>query len=107
VLFGGAGDDTLIGGAGDDSLFGQGGNDRFVFAPGSGDDEISAFSAGAGTDDVIELSGYGAAFDTFAEVQAAASDDGFGNTVIDFGGGDTITLTGVAVADLDASDFVF
>jgi Ca2+-binding RTX toxin-like protein len=106
-LVGGGGSDTLIGGAGDDSLFGQAGDDRFVFSPGAGADEITGFEAGAATDDVIDLSAMGAAFDSFAEALAAASDDGFGNTVIDFGLGDTITLLGVAIADLHQDDFVF
>ena len=46
-----------------------------------------AVVTGAASDDVIALSGFGTAFDTFAEVQAAASDDGSGNTIIDFLGG--------------------
>jgi Ca2+-binding RTX toxin-like protein len=107
MLSGGIGDDTLTGGRGNDTLFGDAGNDLFVFSPGDDADEISGFTAGALTDDVIELNGFGGSFDTFAEVFAAASDDGFGNTVIDFGGGDTITLTGVAVADLHQDDFLF
>jgi Ca2+-binding RTX toxin-like protein len=106
-LFGGGGDDTLDGGNGDDTLNGNAGNDIFIFEIGDDADVINGFKAGAGTDDVIDLSAMGVAFDTFAEVQAAATDDGFGNTVIDFGGGDTITLTGVATADLHQDDFVF
>jgi Ca2+-binding RTX toxin-like protein len=106
-LFGGNGDDTLKGGNGDDTLNGNAGNDSFIFELGDDADVINGLKAGAGTDDVINLSAMGAAFDTFAEVQAAATDDGFGNTVIDFGGGDTITLTGIAVADLHQDDFVF
>ncbi|NOX95792.1 MAG: calcium-binding protein, partial [Alphaproteobacteria bacterium] len=106
-LFGGGGADTLEGGRGDDTLNGNAGNDLFLFKLGDDADEISGFTAGAATDDVISLSGFGAAFDTFAEVFAAASDDGFGNTVIDFGGGDTITLIGVAAASLNGDDFIF
>jgi Ca2+-binding RTX toxin-like protein len=106
-LFGGGGDDTLDGGNGDDTLNGNAGNDIFIFEIGDDADVINSFNAGAGTDDVIDLSLMGALFDSFAEVFAAASDDGFGNTVIDFGGGDTITLTGVAVVDLHQDDFLF
>ena len=42
----------------------------------------------------------------FADVLAAASQVG-ADTVIDLGGGDTITLAGVARADLDPDDFLF
>ena len=106
-MFGGKGADRMTGGTGADTLAGNGGNDRFVFALGDGADVISDFVVGAGSLDFIDLSGMGAAFDTFAEVQSVASDDGFGNTLIDFGGGDTITLTGVAAASLHQDDFVF
>jgi Ca2+-binding RTX toxin-like protein len=106
-IFAGKGSDRIISGSGDDVLAGNGGNDFFIFTPGDDDDVITDFVAGAGTQDVIDLSVMGASFDTFAEVFAAASDDGFGNTVIDFGGGDTITLLGVAVADLHQDDFLF
>lgn len=50
--------------------------------------------------------GFGAAFDGFAEVMAAASDNGV-NTTIVFGGGDIIVLRNVLLADLDADDFTF
>ena len=74
---------------------------------GDDDDIFGDFTAGSGSEDVIELSGFGAAFDEFSEVLAAASNDGSGNTVIDFGGGDSITLLGVSVGELNASDFSF
>ncbi len=97
----------MSGGLGDDTVIGNGGNDVFIFASGDGNDTFETFTEGAGVGDVIQLSGFGAAFDTFAEVMAAATDDGFGNTVIDFGGGDTITLTGITSANLHDDDFVF
>ena len=56
---GGAGNDVLIGGGGHDTLIGGAGADRFVFAPGSGVDDILDFSSVEG--DRIDLSGYGAA----------------------------------------------
>ncbi len=107
LLTGNKGLDTLNGGLGDDTMVGNGGNDTFVFALGDGNDQIDAFTEGPGVRDVIQISGFGAAFDTFAEILAAATDDGNGNTVIDFGGGDSITLIGNLRADLDADDFVF
>ncbi|HYH23173.1 MAG TPA: hypothetical protein VD995_31550 [Azospirillum sp.] len=47
-LHGDGGDDTLSGGGGDDVLFGDAGADRFVFAPGSGNDQLFGFDATAG-----------------------------------------------------------
>jgi Ca2+-binding RTX toxin-like protein len=104
-LRGNDGANRLEGGAGSDTLSGRGGNDVFVFGPGFGADTITDFGgAGAAAGDVIELS-LGGAFDEFAEVQAVASVIG-GNTVINFGGGNTITLTGVTTA-LHQNDFLF
>ncbi len=113
-LFGGDGNDRIIGGAntdrlygeaGNDTLTGGGGNDIFYFTPGGDEDEITDFTAG-GTQDAIDLSAMGGAFNTLSEVLAATNDIG-GNAVIDFGGGDTITLIGVTEAQLTASDFIF
>ncbi len=105
-LKGDAGDDTLNGRFGDDSVSGGAGDDLFEFRQGHGNDVYDDFVAGAGTDDVIELIAFGAAFDTFAEVIAAASDNGT-HTTIDFGGGDSIKLLNVVVADLHEDDFIF
>ena len=105
-LIGDNGANVLEGGAGDDRLSGLAGDDIFRFALGDDNDTITDFSAGAGTDDVINVAGFGAAFDTFAEVMAAASDIA-GDVVIDFGGGDTLTLENTAVAALHQDDFTF
>ncbi|MFC2952879.1 calcium-binding protein [Marinicaulis aureus] len=106
-LRGGNDNDTLDGGAGNDTLRGNSGDDVFVYAPGADDDLIIGFEGGAGAGDVIDLSVYDGIFDDFADVQASASDDGFGNVVIDLGGGDSITLANILAADLDADDFLF
>ncbi|MCB2113840.1 MAG: hypothetical protein KDD85_09885 [Parvularculaceae bacterium] len=103
---GGNGDDLIIGGAGNDTLKGWFGNDTFKFAPGFGADRIEDFVAGAAGGDVIQLHQLGASFDTFAEVMAAASQVG-ADTVIDFGGGNSITLVGVNINNLNAGDFLF
>ncbi|SEN47757.1 type I secretion C-terminal target domain (VC_A0849 subclass) [Loktanella fryxellensis] len=95
-LDGGIGDDTLDGGAGDDVMTGGLGADTFVF--GDGLDRISDFDTGADrltldTDlwdgdlipaDVLFL--YGTRVD--------------GSTVLDFGNGDVLTLTGIIDWDL-------
>lgn len=106
VLLGGAGDDTLDGGALNDIIFGGAGDDVVRFNPGGGVDTLRDFTAGAATADTIFLVGFGASFDSFAEILAAASDDG-ADTTIDLGGGDLLILENVLAADLDASDFSF
>lgn len=106
ALAGGLGADTLNGGAGADTMSGGAGNDRFDFAAGFGVDRIEDFLAGAGVGDVIRLTGLGTAYDTFAEILAAATQTG-ADTVINLGGSNTITLAGVAKTSLVADDFVF
>jgi Ca2+-binding RTX toxin-like protein len=109
TLDGLGGNDTLDGGAGNDTLIGDAGSDTFIFAKQSATnaDRIVDFVEGAGVVDVISLQGFGAAFDSFAEVLTAAADDGLGNVVINFGGGETLTLQGVLKAQLVADDFIF
>ena len=105
-IAGGAGNDTLWGQAGNDTLTGGTNNDRFVFESGGGADVITDFTGGAGASDLINLIGFGAAFDTFAEVIGASTQQG-ANLVINFGGGNTLTLQNVTAASLVADDFVF
>jgi Ca2+-binding RTX toxin-like protein len=105
-LDGGTGDDRLQGSTGNDTVTGGTGDDTFVFSLGDDNDRYVDFTAGAGTDDVIELSGFGAAFDEFSEVFSAASQQG-AHVVIDFGAGDTITLLNTTLASLHEDDFVF
>lgn len=105
-LVGGNGRDTLSGEAGDDTITGGGHNDRFVFGVGGGSDVVTDFAAGAAAGDVIQINGYGAAIDTFAEAFALATQVG-ADVMFDFGGGDVVTLRNVVLADLDAGDFLF
>ena len=101
------GADTLIGGTGNDTLIGGLHDDRFVFRTGDGADRINDFGVGGATgSDVIELQGYGAAFDSFAEVMAVASQQG-ADTLINFGGGNSILLVGINMASLNSADFLF
>jgi Ca2+-binding RTX toxin-like protein len=106
ALAGGLGADTLNGGTGADTMTGGAGNDRFDFAAGFGVDRIEDFLAGAGVGDMIRLTGLGTAYDTFAEILAAATQTG-ADTVINLGGANTITLAGVAKTSLSADDFAF
>lgn len=98
--------DTLIGGAGADTLAGGAGADTFEFAAGFGADRITDFAEGAGAGDVMRLVCLGAAFDSFGEVIAAASQSG-GDVVFNFGGGNTITVLSATVASFAADDFAF
>ena len=104
-LFGNVDNDELYGDAGNDTLNGGGGDDRFEYAMGDGADVINGFAAGAASDDVIFISGFGAAFDEFADILANASDDGT-DTTITLGAG-SITLSNTLVVDLHEDDFLF
>ena len=106
VLQGFAGADILVGGAGRDTMAGGADNDQFWFFAGDGADAIADFQAGAAFGDIIRIFGRGLAIDTFAEVMARSSQVG-ADVVINFGGGDTITLQNVTLASLDAGDFLF
>ena len=101
ALLGGGGDDTLNGGAGNDTLTGGAGADKFVFSQGTGQDTVVDFVSAT---DKLDLSAFG--FASFAAVQAATSNDGSGNAVIDLGGGNSVTLTGVAANQLQSGDVI-
>jgi Ca2+-binding RTX toxin-like protein len=104
VLLGNAIANTLDGRAGSDTLTGGGGNDTFVFGVGYGADTITDFIAG-GTLDSINLSGY-SGIATLQDVLSHATQVG-ANTVLNFGGGDTLTLLNVNSANLTSADFSF
>jgi Ca2+-binding RTX toxin-like protein len=100
-------DNVFDGRGGNDTYTGGLGNDVFVFRAASGADTVTDFSVAAlSNNDTVQLLGFGAAFDTFAEVIAAASQVG-AHTVIDFGAGQTLTLQNVNLASLTSGDFLF
>ncbi|MEP3891983.1 MAG: calcium-binding protein [Hellea sp.] len=104
TLLGNGGNDYLEGGLGTDTLIGGAGTDSYGYnTTNSGSDFINGFSTAG---EIIYILGGDAAFDTFAEVMAAGSDAG-SNAVFDFGGGNTLTIVGQNLADLDAGDFDF
>jgi Ca2+-binding RTX toxin-like protein len=105
TLVGDANANALNGGIGNDVLTGGLGNDSFNFYSNFGLDTVTDFAAGLGIGDVLQLS-WGAAFDTYAELIAAATQVG-ANTIITFDAADTITLTNVLKTALVADDFVF
>ena len=78
----------------------------FSLRSATANDQINDLESGPGTADVIQLIGFGTNFDEFSEITGAATEVG-GDVIIDFGGGDTLTLIGRTIAQLDANDFVF
>lgn len=105
-LFGNKGRDTIKTGTGDDVATGGDGEDVFVFVTGDGADEVKDFDAIGSKHDVIDLSG----MDTIKGWKDLSNNhiaQVGADVVIDAEGGDTITLTGVNLADLDKADFVF
>ena len=103
-LFGGAGPDVLDGGTGADFLNGGAGDDRFIYRPGDGADVIFGFAVGTSSEDKINLIAF-PTITSFASVLAVATQVG-ADTVINFGGGDTLTLRNVLRSNLSADDFI-
>lgn len=102
-LLGGKGGDTLTGGKGNDMMTGGLGNDRFVFSAGL--DGITDFNV-ASNKEKVDLSGV-AAITGFKDLRNNFLTEVAGNVVIDDGGGNTLTLLGLAIGDLDKGDFIF
>ena len=111
ALWGGPGDDTLDGGAGDkdfltggpgsDRLTGGAGKDIFGFSRNFGSDTVTDFENGQ---DNIRLKGFGAAYDTYAEVRAAIVQNG-ADAVLTLPYGVSVTLLNTNVSVFDATDF--
>ncbi|HMM87689.1 beta strand repeat-containing protein [Bradyrhizobium sp.] len=107
VIDGGAGNDVITGSHGNDLLSGGADDDRFIWKVGSAADIITDFAAGNGTPDKIDVRAFaGAGIHDFNGVLAHAAQIG-ADTVIDFGGGDTMTLLNVAKTNLSTDDFIF
>ncbi len=99
-LTGGAGNDTLVGGKGHDSMAGGSGSDVFEFDFNSGEDVIEDFAA----NDKLKIDSLGV-YETANEALAAVSYEG-GNATVNLGGGNSVTLTGVASGTLTAGNFI-
>ncbi len=104
VLNGGLGSDRLSGDAGDDLLTGGQGGDVFVYGPGFGNDVITDFAPTGGGHDLIQISK--TIFANFAVVHSHMAQVG-ADVVISADPTDSITLKGVAMASITASDFLF
>ena len=105
TLNGGSNIDTLVGGAGNDILSGGSGADEFVFENGFGTDRVTDFNLNV-VGEVIDLSGV-SNITSFTDLQNFHLEtDANGNAVIR-DGANTITLEGITVSELQASDFLF
>jgi Ca2+-binding RTX toxin-like protein len=102
-LRGAGGDDVLDGRSGNDILNGGGGFNTYVFGDGYGADTVVKFNAGK---DTIDFTGKADvdSFDDLLMTQIAPK-----TVLIDFGGGDTLTVHKTTIAILTASqgDFLF
>ncbi|MBY6054902.1 calcium-binding protein [Leisingera daeponensis] len=105
TLFGGTGNDRMIGAAGNDRLFGNGGSDTFVFANGFGKDTIGGFNA-LDNNEKINLSAV-SSITGLTDLRNNHMTQSGNDVIIDDRSGNTITLTGVQLSDLDAGDFIF
>lgn len=100
---GGGGNDMIYGGQGNDTLTGGDGVDFFIFEASSGVDVITDFQAGI---DKLFLTSNANGNGIFsAEQLLAAAVNSNGDVFIAFGGGNSVTLQGVALADLTVADF--
>jgi VCBS repeat-containing protein/uncharacterized repeat protein (TIGR03803 family) len=101
IIIGGAGNDVLGGGPGNNTITGGGGSDTFVFSIGFGHDTITDFHPGQNTIQIDPT-----LFANFAAVQSHMQQVG-SDTVITYSSSETITLTGISLSSLHASDFHF
>ncbi len=103
-LFGFGGDDELNGGLGKDLLAGGAGADLFIFEKGSSADVIADFTDGV---DHIRIANFTviADFDALKNQFSEITENGVTSTLIDLGS-DSLTLTGVMMAQLGADDFM-
>jgi Ca2+-binding RTX toxin-like protein len=93
-------DDYLSGNSADNLLTGGSGNDTFAFRPSFGHDTVADFDPGH---DILAFDH--TLFATAVAAFGAAADDGGGNVVITLNANNTVTLTGVSVANLQPNDF--
>lgn len=109
----GAGADTVAGGQGDDNIAlgaNDGAQDVVVLSDGDGSDIVQQFEApidnGNGTytgQDQLDVSGLTSDGGTTPVTtnDVTVGNDGFGNAVLSFPGGESITLVGVAPSEVD------
>ncbi|QLQ20896.1 MAG: hypothetical protein HZT43_18460 [Exiguobacterium profundum] len=108
VLTGGDGSDRLVGGADGDTLSGGAGGDVFVFEKLNGNDVVTDFQNGI---DKIDIQAFGIDPASFASAVAPFFTTVPGGVLLDLSGlGATsgqVTFLGLALGDIDVTDFVF
>jgi Ca2+-binding RTX toxin-like protein len=100
TLDGGSGSDVLIGGDGDTLTGGQGA-DTFVFRAGFGHETITDFDPQR---ELIQFEN--GLFASADDVLQHVASDGQGGSIITFDAADSIVLSGVALAQLHAHEFL-
>lgn len=105
-LIGNGGRDVLNGGRGNDELSGDGGRDAFIFARRSGDDDLTDFRAYGRNRDTIDLTDI-RGITGFSDLTQNHLDLVGGGLLLQLGNGNSVVLTNVVRADLDAGDFLF
>jgi Ca2+-binding RTX toxin-like protein len=103
-LDGAAGNDYLLGELGNDNLIGGLGADVFVFDKSFGHDTIEDFWAGTGRTDRVWITGTD--IHNFDDVLAHSQNSAEG-VVFTINENDSITFTGITMAQLVADDFIF
>lgn len=99
TLDGGTGRDTLVGGPDDDRLTGGDDRDTFVFGSGSGKDVVTDFDPDRDRI-IVEPGVNGTGIDDPDALRGRLSTNANGDAVLDLGGGNTVTFTGVGVDEL-------
>ncbi len=91
ILFGGKGDDKLVGGKGNDKLKGNGGKDKFVFSDNFGQDTIKDFQ---NNKDTVQLNDklWNNTNKSVSQVLNQFGSQIGADFVLDFGGGDILTI---------------
>ncbi|MDO6962855.1 calcium-binding protein [Rhizobium alvei] len=106
TLTGTQGADRFLGMGGNDTLKGLGGIDTFTFRTGDDKDKIIGFDAVGADHDIINLAGLNSVT-SWNDLRANHMSRSGADVVINGLNGDTITLSGVKLTDLDKGDFVF
>ena len=114
TLFGGQNDDTLSGGSSADNLFGNLGDDVLVGGSGAdtfsytggGNDTITDFDFGDGDRLAIPLNFNGNNITSSSDILALVTSNSSGQAFIDFGDGNSITISNKTSSVFISSDFI-
>ncbi|KIC09272.1 type I secretion protein [Leisingera sp. ANG-M1] len=111
----GAGDDTVTFGAGNDSITSGTGYDELVLTASGGIDTVSDFNIGDDDSDgfyndqldVSELTGGSGPLGAVRAWDVSVTDDGSGNALLSFPGGEKLVLEGVAPSQISSGPQLF